>query len=279
MTIDFDSNHNVIHKINKENFDKALKIIVRKIFITNDLNTRSTFNDVFNKDIIKLCSEKASKDTKTNAKTTEAEDKKPHDILIPQKGSQKTFPKDTVPKMEERKKDTKINNDEREQKNDTKRQPAPLNRRYPFEGINYEGRIIGISQTLYELHTINIKRFPFSSTVLIRTLLECTIQEYITNKDINIKVNGNRTIKDLSIAALLGACSNPSNGNFTQLKKENALVARILNESNNLNDHDELNLVTHGNYREPSSHALWSIERRWYAAVEIMLNEITGQSS
>lgn len=274
MTIDFDSNHNLIYEIDKSNFDKALKIIVKNIFITNKFNTRSTFDEVFNEEIIEICKSNNVAEKSSIKQTGEITERK--DITSSNESSTKTsdFQKSKGKQLHNPK---EKENDIKKEKN--KRQPVPLDRKYPFEGINYKGSIIGISRTLYELHRINVKNFSFSSTVLIRTLLECTIQEYIIKKKINIKVNNKRTIKDLSIAALLGTCNNNGNGNLKALKKENHLVARILNESHNMNDHDELNLVTHGNYRDPSPAAIWEIERRWYSAVEIMINEISGLES
>ena len=159
------------------------------------------------------------------------------------------------------------------------RQSKPKNRDYPFKGIKYTGDVIGISRSLFELHRIDVSTFSLSSTVLIRTLLECTIQEYILKKQINIMVKNRTAIKELSIDSLLKTCTNDGNGNYKELQKADRLVARIINEANNKRDSDELNIVAHGNYREPSPDVLWEIERRWFSALQIMIEEISGQKN
>lgn len=164
-------------------------------------------------------------------------------------------------------------------KANTKKQDSPPSRKYPFQGINFAGDHIGISHSLHELHNIKISNFPLASTMLIRTLLECTIQEYIIIKNINIKIKGGKNIKDLSIQSLLDTCTNNGNGNFKAIQKADRIVARIISEAHGKKDHDELNIVTHGNYREPSINALLDIERRWHSAVEIMIGTISGHAN
>ena len=155
-----------------------------------------------------------------------------------------------------------------------KRQTQPIKREYPFKGINFNGNNFGISQSLFELHNINIKLFKLASTILFRTLFECTLQEYILAMEIDIKTKKHAHIKSLSLDSLLQAIVEPSNGNFKELEKANREVARILKEANQKRDSDELNTVAHGNLREPSVEALWDIERRWYYAIKIMINDI-----
>lgn len=263
MTISFDAKHNLRYEIKKENFDKALKSIVEKIFITKTLNTRSTLKQVFTDEIKELCKVK-----KKNKVFSEQ-------LSFETGGTQKT----TIDTNKDNREKTNIKNKvepESKRKKNTTKQPKPSQRKYPFEGIKYEGNIIGISQTLHELHRINVKKFPFSTNVLIRTLLECTIQEYIEVNKIDISIKKNNSIKELSINQLIYTCTNKDNGNYKLLQKHNHTVARILNEAQGKRDADELNIVTHGVYREPSIEALWEIERRWYSAISIMINNISG---
>lgn len=159
-----------------------------------------------------------------------------------------------------------------------RRQPVPKSRKYPFQGINYRGDIPGIRSALHELHSIpNIYDFPLAATTLFRTLFECTVQEYIEKNSIEIHVR-NGTIKDLSIDSLLTTCCNPSNNNFRNLRNHDNVVARIINEANGKRDQDELNVVTHGIYRIASKHALEDMERRWFEAIKIMIDEISDGS-
>lgn len=272
MTISFDASHNLIYEIEKKNFDEALKSIVKKIFITKTINTRSTFDNVFTNEIKELCKvEKYPAKNKQKIKKTIP----PKQLVLDSTGNQTTIlePDNVQSKENPEEKDHNPKPDIKER---TKRQPKPSQRKNPFEGINYDGDVIGISQTLYELHKINVERFPFSTNVLIRTLLECTIQEYVEHNNININIKGNESIKDLSIDRLIYSCTNKDNGNYKLLSKHNKTVARIINEANGKRDADELNIVTHGVYREPSSLALWEIERRWYSAISIMISEVTG---
>lgn len=271
MTISFDTSHNLIYEIKKENFDKALKSIVKKVFITNTINTRSTANDVFTKEIKELCK------TDMKYKTDKKKLKHIDNPKTPPVDKPKGEAKHKAPSENRNEGKTKGKDDSPNVNKKPKRQPKPSLRNYPFEGINYIGDVVGISQTLHELHNINVERFPFSTNVLIRTLLECTIQEYIVHKSIDIKLRKNTNIKEISLDQLIRVCTTKDNGNLKLLMKNNKTVARILNEANGKRDADELNIVTHGVYREPSTKALWDIERRWYAAILIMINEITGQ--
>ncbi|MGG3965010.1 hypothetical protein [Heyndrickxia faecalis] len=157
-----------------------------------------------------------------------------------------------------------------------KRQKEREQREYPFKGINYKGDNIGISQSLFELHRINVKDFKLATTFLIRTLLECTIQEYIIFNNIEIKIKNSTPVKQLSIDSLLKECSDKSKVNFKSLEKTDRVVARIIFEAHQKRDADELNMVSHGNFREPSVDSIWDIERRWYSAIKIMIEDISG---
>jgi len=158
----------------------------------------------------------------------------------------------------------------------TKRQSEPKGRKYPFQGVNYNGAIPGIASALFELHNIpNIYDYPLTTTTLFRTLFECSIQEYIQKSQVDIKVRDNKNIKDLSIDSLLQTLCNNGNGNFRNLQIQNQLISRILNEANSKKDQDELNVVTHGNYRVASKGALIDIERRWYEIIRIMIEYIS----
>lgn len=155
-----------------------------------------------------------------------------------------------------------------------RKQPEPKKRPYFFHGISYKGELYGIKHSLYEIHQLDAQQFPFSSTMLFRTLFECVIQQFIIKNRIEIKIK--TPIEDLSIASLLKVCTDNSNGNFKNIEKHHKQVARILNEAYALKDHDELNIVTHGNQRRPSYLKLEDIERRWYEAIKIMIEQISG---
>lgn len=155
------------------------------------------------------------------------------------------------------------------------RQPEPKKRPYFFHGVNYNGENYGIKHSLFEIHRIDSKTLPLATTMLLRTLFECVIQQYIIVNNIDIKSKA--SIQSLSIQSLLKVCTENSNGNYKNLEKHNKTVARLLAEAYAQKDHDELNIVTHGNLREPSFTKLEDIERRWYEAIKIMVEEISGQ--
>lgn len=160
----------------------------------------------------------------------------------------------------------------------TRRQPEPKDRKYPFQGVNYNGDVPGIKHALFELQSISdIYKYSLAATVLFRTFIECTLQEYILVSGIPIQIRDNKSIKDLSIDSLLQTCCNSGNGNLKKLKEHNNLVARVVFEANSKRDQDELNVVAHGNYRTPSAEALQDIERRWFEVIKLMITEISGQ--
>lgn len=97
MHISFDENHRVKTKVQKEYFDRALKLITRKIFITDEINTRSTLKSVFNEEIKELCSH-----LKENSTENKGNEKEPNIVTPPRpetknetkpKTKQKTKPK------------------------------------------------------------------------------------------------------------------------------------------------------------------------------------------
>ncbi|MGE7094373.1 hypothetical protein ACQKII_23665 [Lysinibacillus sp. NPDC048646] len=154
------------------------------------------------------------------------------------------------------------------------RQPEPKKRPYFFHGVNYKGDLYGIKHSLFEIHRIEAKKFTLSTTMLFRTLFECVIQQYVIVN--NLEIKSKSPIDSLSIASLLKTCTENSNGNFKSLEKHNSTIARILNEAYAQKDYDELNIVTHGNQRGPSYIKLDDIERRWYEAIKIMVEQISG---
>lgn len=159
-----------------------------------------------------------------------------------------------------------------------RRQTGPKLRKYPFEGVNYKGNNPGISYSLHELHNIpEVYNYPLAATTLFRTFFECTIQEFIDKSGIQISIKNNKSIKDLSIDSLLQTCCNNGNSNLQKIKNFDSTLGRILVEANGKRDQDELNVVIHGNHRVPSKSALIDMERRWYAAIKIMIETISGQ--
>lgn len=157
-----------------------------------------------------------------------------------------------------------------------KKQAEPKKRPYFFYGINYAGDSYGIKNSLYEIHNLDAKKFPFATTMLFRTLFECVIQQYITAN--HLTLNTRQPISSLSIATLLKLCTDNGSGNFKILEKHNKSVARVLSEAHSHKDEDELNMVTHGNYRDPSYLTLVDIERRWYEVIKIMIQSINEKA-
>lgn len=150
---------------------------------------------------------------------------------------------------------------------DTLKQRKPENPSILFSGIVYTGEHPGIKRVLYELHTLKVSTHLLSATYLIRTLLECTLQEYLIRN--NLFDQWNKPGRDPSITDLLNYCQR--NNTFQNI---NQSYQRTINGAFAKKDHDELNSITHGKYNLPSQDILWDIERRWRIFVKYMIEDL-----
>ncbi|GFZ87011.1 hypothetical protein GCM10008018_36470 [Paenibacillus marchantiophytorum] len=152
---------------------------------------------------------------------------------------------------------------------DNLKQHKPENISYLFQGIVYHGEHPGIKRSLYELHRLRVSTFTLSATYLTRTLLECTLQEYLMKNQLFNEWK--KPEKDPSITDLLNYCvSNRS------LQNINQNYQRTINVAFGKKDHDELNSITHGKYNLPSPDILWDIERRWRLFVKNMIENLNN---
>ncbi|MBW8347952.1 hypothetical protein K0H71_00655 [Bacillus sp. IITD106] len=161
---------------------------------------------------------------------------------------------------------------------ETKLQPEPDNKKkqfkpesnsFLFEGIVYEGKHPGISRALYELHRLRISIFSLSATYLTRTLLECTLQEYLVKNE--LFGNWKKPEKDPSLTDLLNYCVH--NKSFQSINQN---YQRTINTAYAKKDHDELNSISHGKYNLPSVDILWDIERRWRILLKHMIEDLNA---
>ncbi|KMP78180.1 hypothetical protein TU62_01955 [Bacillus cereus] len=319
LKINFDENHKlIVNPINKGVFDHALQIIVRKIFITEEYNTRTPHKLVFNKEIEEICSQlqenvQQEQITEINLQKTDEQitlfsvsqveqNNIPLTEPIPLKNSSinnttadtvvngpinnalvdtvangpvnnapvdtvangpvNNAPVDTVANGSVNNASTApiISNQERI----IIKQPKPKERKFLFEGLIYSGTHRGIQRSLYEIQNINHDKYTLSATYLLRTLLECSLQEYLVKN--NLFNEWKKKNQDPSISDLLNYCNQHKcfkiiNTNH-QRTIEHALAKR---------DHDELNSVTHAKYNEPSTNSIKDIEKRWYQIVKFLL--------
>ncbi|HDX9671330.1 TPA: hypothetical protein ROY24_004452 [Bacillus cereus] len=306
LKINFNENHQlIINPINKEIFNRALQIIVRKIFITEEYNTRTSHKLVFNKEIEEICSKlqenivikNHSNNNNNNEQITlfnieKTENKKiaPTDsvpiknVLTNKEPVDKTlsiknkYTKNTTtdsisvknesslntfPVKNDYTKSTSTNSVNSNQKEIIK-QPKPKERKFLFEGLKYTGQHIGIQRSLYEIQNINYDKYPLSITYLLRTLLECSLQEYLVKN--NLFEEWKKKNQDPSITDLLNYCNQ-----HKCLKKTNTNHQRTIEVAIAKRDHDELNSVTHAKYNEPSVNSIKDIEKRWYQLVKFLL--------
>ncbi|EFM11017.1 hypothetical protein PaecuDRAFT_2270 [Paenibacillus curdlanolyticus YK9] len=152
---------------------------------------------------------------------------------------------------------------------DNLKQQKPENISFLFQGIIYYGGHPGIKRALYELHRLRVSTYTLSATYLTRTLLECTLQEYLIKN--GLFNEWKKPEKDPSITDLLNYCvSNKSMQNINQNYQ------RTINVSFGKKDHDELNSITHGKYNLPSPDILWDIERRWRILIKHMIENLNS---
>lgn len=144
------------------------------------------------------------------------------------------------------------------------KQPKPRERKFLFEGIIYSGKHNGIQRILYEIQRLDINQFTLSATYLMRTLLECALQEYlITN---NLFENWNRPNRDPSLSDLINYCKQ--HNSFLGINKN---FQRTIDSAHALKDADVLNSIAHAKYNLPNPHRLWDIEKRWYIFLKFLL--------
>lgn len=152
---------------------------------------------------------------------------------------------------------------------DNIKQQKPENISFLFQGIIYSGNHPGIKRALFELHRTRVSTYTLSATYLTRTLLECTLQEFLLKN--NLFSLWRTPAKDPSITDLLNYCV--TNGSFQGINQN---YQRTINMAHAKKDHDELNSVTHGKYNLPSTDALWDIERRWRIIVKYMIENLNN---
>ncbi|MBR0604293.1 hypothetical protein HF695_18395 [Bacillus safensis] len=153
---------------------------------------------------------------------------------------------------------------------DKKKQSKPESSSFLFQGIIYTGRHPGISRALYELHRLRISTHSLSATYLTRTLLECTLQEYLVENQLFGKWK--KTEIDPSITDLLKYCVN--NKTFLSINRN---YQRTITTAFSKKDHDELNSISHGKYNLPSVDILWDIERRWKLFLQHMIEDLNNK--
>ncbi|MFS0615422.1 hypothetical protein [Lederbergia ruris] len=155
--------------------------------------------------------------------------------------------------------------------NDKKKQFKPDSSSFLFQGIIYNGQHPGINRALYELHRLRISTHSLSATYLTRTLLECTLQEYLVKNQ--LFGGWRKPEKDPSITDLLNYCVN--NKSFRNI---NHNYQRTINTAFAKKDHDELNSISHGKYNLPSVEILWDIERRWRLLLKHMIEDLNDKT-
>ncbi|MDA1602064.1 hypothetical protein PDL10_16920 [Bacillus cereus] len=332
LKINFDENHKlIVNPINKGVFDHALQIIVRKIFITEEYNTRTPHKLVFNNEIEEICSQlhdnvqekhiieidsqkNDEQITLFNVNQVEQSDITSTDFIPFKKictnntsadtvenGPVNNVPVDTAKNGPvnnapvDTAKNSPVNNAPADtvengtvnnapadtvengtvnnvstkhitsnQEKIITKQPKPKERKFLFEGLTYSGTHRGIQRSLYEIQNINHEKYTLSATYLLRTLLECSLQEYLVKN--NLFNEWKRKNQDPSISDLLNYCNQ-----HKCLKNTNTNHQRTIELALAKRDHDELNSVTHAKYNEPSTNSIKDIEKRWYQIVKFLL--------
>jgi hypothetical protein len=225
MQISFDKNQKIQSKIPRENFDKALKIIVSRIFFANEINTRTEIGEVFNQEIRDICSEKLLNEPETlslfevyseEVEQSDVREKVTEQGQISEKNilegtnvlTQETVvpPKSIGEEKGVRKHHTESSGPKRLAK-DPKEYEA-LTKAVPF--INSYRDNPRINQMMKEINQIRYGDLPISTMYLIRSLLETYVNEYIDyfaslNRDNNLKMKGinanrekrNKTLREL----------------------------------------------------------------------------------
>lgn len=153
---------------------------------------------------------------------------------------------------------------------DTKKQNRPEYNAYLFQGIVYNGNHKGIQRTLYELHRLRISTHNLSATYLTRTLIECSLQEYLLKNNLFEKWKSPE--RDPSITDLLNYCVNQKV--FSNINQN---YQRTINTAYSKKDHDELNSISHGKYNLPSIEVLRDIERRWTILLKHIIENLNLQ--
>lgn len=227
MQISFDKNQKIQSKIPRENFDKALKIIVGRIFFANEINTRTEMEEVFNQEIRDICSEKLLNEPETLSlfedfpEKVEQSDVREQVIgqdqgQIPEKFiAESTYVKtnETVipPKSNGEEKEVKKHHTEKAEPKRLAKDPKEyetLTKAVPF--VNLYRNNQRINQMMKEINQIRYGDLPISTMYLIRSLLETYVNEYIDyfaalDRENSLKMKGinanrekrNKTLREL----------------------------------------------------------------------------------
>ncbi|ALZ62710.1 hypothetical protein FORC13_3649 [Bacillus cereus] len=228
MQISFDKNQKIQSKIPRENFDKALKIIVSRIFFTNEINTRTKIEEVFNQEIREICSANLLSEPETlslfeNFPEEVEQSRKVNEQVIgqeqgqiPEKNilestnvtKQETVvpPKSIDEEKEVRKHHTESNGPKKLAKDP--KEYGTLTKAVPFINLYRENQ--RINQMMKEINQIRFGDLPISTMYLIRSLLETYVNEYIDyfaalGRENSLKMKGinanrekrNKTLREL----------------------------------------------------------------------------------
>ncbi|MBN8236863.1 ParB-like nuclease domain-containing protein [Halobacillus kuroshimensis] len=266
----------------KEYVDKVLKDIFRRVFIEESINTRSSMEEVFNNELIQLKNEYIGEKQvdKTQPEGTTDSVSPKVNPEVPQEPKTKHKGDTSGVKSQERTKTSPQSGDKgtknatsspstNSNQNKLEKQKKPQERKYLYQGIVYNDQSSGISQTLYELGQINYKNLTLSATFLVRTLLECSLQQYL------------RTIGRENEAMNNGR--DPSLTNLLNFYNQNNILKGTHNRfqgiiSNFLSQKwaDTLNSISHAKYSDPDPSILKTIESQTYSLVQWLLKECGG---
>ncbi|APO44091.1 hypothetical protein BS614_08770 [Paenibacillus xylanexedens] len=143
-----------------------------------------------------------------------------------------------------------------------------------FQGIIYEGDHQGIWRSLSEIHRMKLRysdRYLLSLTYLLRTLIECTLQEYLVKN--SLFDNWHKPNQDPSITDLIRY--SVQNNVFATTNRN---YQRIIVLADSQKDYDSLNVIAHGKYSLPSIEILKIIEKRWYILMKHMIEDLNKKN-
>lgn len=250
LKIDFTSDHMVISQLPEEKFKAALKNIVRRAYIEKVINTRSKTDDVFNDEILRICTSKDHYEDvnreKQKPRISEIEEEK-NVLTIIHKNDQDVIGIDLSSEeghssiqVKDGKNDVHNNNNKGVQ---IKKSATDINKylyltkAYPF--TNKYKNNNRINTLIKEIKNIKYKEYRMASMYLIRSLLETYTHEYIDYfiKDRNKPMKGvsrerkNREdkLKDL----LYSNIKNHLKEYFLKYKEEIGLLDITFTDNNN----------------------------------------------
>lgn len=270
LKIDFSHDQTIKTELPIETFKMAVKNIIQRIFIKEEIDTRSTMDDVFNDEIIKMCSSDSLmasgkiKNVEMVEVTENIKWNKNQKNIRDNKETESTFGKDEF--TSHNKGNAIFNGEQKENKVSERKHNrlatniesyVNLTGAFPFTNKYQKNKRINV--LLNELKNIKYKEYRMAAMYLIRSLLETYTHEYIDHfvdcSDQEQRIKGVAKVRSKRNQKLRDLIYNNIKDHLTkfyaEFDEEIKLIEVMFSENNNTSITKIINFYIHSQTQVP----------------------------